>query len=79
MRTAWTARAMLQPGLVEWMAWRRYLAATRSSSTATYPIIEEAAWFRLQEDLARLGSPLFADPSFVAPRATARAQAEPRG
>jgi hypothetical protein len=79
MSTGWTARAMLQPGLVEWMAWRRYLVATRASSSATYPTIEEAAWFRLQEDLARLGSPRSADPSFVAPRATARAPADPRG
>lgn len=78
MSTGWTARAMLQPGLVESMAWRRYLTTTRASSSATYPIIEAAAWFRLQEDLARLGSPLSADPSFVAPRTTARAPADPR-
>lgn len=79
MSTAWTARAMLQPGLVEWMACRRYLSATRASSPETYPTVEQAAWSRLEEDLARFGSPLFAAPSFVAPPATARAAADPRG
>ena len=79
MSTAWTARAMLRPGLVEWMAWRRYLIATRASSPETYPAIEQAAWFRLQKDLARFGSPLPADPSFVDARTTARAPADPRG
>jgi hypothetical protein len=78
MSVPWTRRAMLKPGLVEWMAWRRYLTATRASSSVTYPIIEEAAWLRLQEDLARFGSPP-ADRSLVAEQAAARGPADPRG
>jgi hypothetical protein len=61
MSSTWTERATMKPGLVEWMAWRRYLTATRASSPATYPIIEDAAWLRLQEDLARFAPPLSAD------------------
>jgi hypothetical protein len=56
MSTSWTDRAKVKPGLVERMAWRRYLTATRSSSPAAYPIIEEAAWLRLQKDLAQFGA-----------------------
>jgi hypothetical protein len=70
---------MLKPGLVEWMAWRRYLTATRASSSTTYPIIEEAAWLRLQEDLAQFGSPRSAGRSSVAEQAAARAPADPLG
>ena len=77
MSTPWTARAMLEPGLVERMAWRRYLIATRASSRETYPAVEETAWSRLHEDLARLGSPLPADPSLAAPTSTVRAPADP--
>lgn len=78
MSVAWTDRAMLKPGLVEWMAWRRYLTATRASSSATYPSIEEAAWLRLQEDLARFGSPLSAYRSLIAEQAGVRAPADRR-
>ena len=67
---------MLKPGLVEWMAWRRYLTATRASSSVTYPIIEEAAWLRLQEDLARFGSAPSADWSLVAEQVAAREPAD---
>lgn len=76
MSVPWTRRAMLKPGLVEWMAWRRYLTATRASSSVTYPIIEEAAWLRLQEDLARFGSAPSADRSLVAEQAAAREPAD---
>jgi hypothetical protein len=48
-RAAW---AMQIPRLVEWMAWRRYLIATRASSSAPYHVREEAAWARLLDDLA---------------------------
>ena len=67
---------MLKPGLVEWIAWRRYLTATRASSPATYPIVEAAAWLRLQEDLARFGSPRSADRSLAAPANPAREPAD---
>lgn len=76
MSVPWTRRAMLKPGLVEWMAWRRYLTATRASSSVTYPIIEEAAWLRLQEDLAWFGSAPSADRSLVAEQAAAREPAD---
>jgi hypothetical protein len=79
MRAAWTERALLKPGLLEWLAWRRYLTATRASSSGTYPFIEERAWLGLQQDLARLGSPLSADRSSVAKPAAARARADRRG
>jgi hypothetical protein len=69
---------MLKPGLVEWMAWRRYLTTTRASSPATYPIVEEAAWHRLQDDLARFGSKRSADRSSVAEQAAAGGPADPR-
>jgi hypothetical protein len=58
MSTSWTERAMLKQGLVERMAWRRYyLTATRARSSAAYTSVEEAAWQRLQRDLATFGSP----------------------
>jgi hypothetical protein len=57
---------MQKPGLLEWMAWRRYLTATRASRPAAYPIMEEAAWRRLQEDLAGVGPPISSDRSVVA-------------
>jgi len=43
--------AMQKPRLLEWMAWRRYLIATRASSGETYNVIEESAWIRLVADL----------------------------
>jgi hypothetical protein len=78
MSTGWPERVLEKPGVLEWMAWRRYLIATRASSPTAYPIIEEAAWGRLQEDLARVGLPL-ADRAFVAAEAAARTPADPRG
>jgi alpha-D-ribose 1-methylphosphonate 5-triphosphate synthase subunit PhnH len=79
MSTTWTQRAIEKPGVLEWMAWRRYLTATRASSSAEYPVIEEAAWERLREDLARVGSPLRPDRSFVSETAAAPAPADSRG
>ena len=70
---------MMKPGLVEWMAWRRYLTATRASSSAMYPIVEEAAWLRLQEDLARFGTPLSTDRSLVGRHTAGRGPADPHG
>jgi hypothetical protein len=70
---------MLKPGLLERLAWRRYLTATRASSSRTYPVIEKRAWLRLQQDFARLGSPLSADRSSVAEPAAVRARAGRRG
>jgi hypothetical protein len=69
----------VKPGLVEWMAWRRYLTVTRASSPAMSPVAEEAAWLRLQEDLARFGSPVSADRSAIAEQASARSSADPHG
>ena len=58
MSVSWTERAMLKPGLVEQMAWRRYyLTATRARGSAAYTSTEETAWQRLQRDLARVGAP----------------------
>jgi hypothetical protein len=49
---------MLRPGLIEQMAWRRYyMTATQARSSAAYTSIEEAAWQRLQRDLAHIGAP----------------------
>jgi hypothetical protein len=42
------------PGVLEWMAWRRYLVTTQASSAATYRLTEETAWQRLREELSRL-------------------------
>ena len=76
MSAAWPERARVKPGLVEWMAWRRYLTATRASSPATYSIVEESAWLRLQEDLARFGSPPSAHRSPIAEQTSARSSAD---
>ena len=78
MSATWTQRAFERPGVLEWMAWRRYLTATRASSSAEYPLIEEAAWERLREDLARVGSPLRPDRSFVSETADAPTLADSR-
>jgi hypothetical protein len=67
--------AMQKPRLLEWMAWRRYLIATRASSGGTYSIIEEAAWTRLLDDLDRLESRPSQDRSLVAERWSPRATA----
>jgi hypothetical protein len=72
MSATWAERVMQKPSILEWMAWRRYLTATRASSALAYPLIEEAAWARLREDLARVGSPLFSDPPFVAEQAASQ-------
>jgi hypothetical protein len=79
MSATWTQRVIERPGVLEWMAWRRYLTATRASSSVEYPIIEEAAWERLREDLARVGSPLRPDRSFVSETAAAPTLADSRG
>lgn len=71
--------AMQKPRLVEWMAWRRYLIATRASSPAAYPVIEEAAWTRLLDDLAQVESPPSPHRSLVAERRGLRTTADPRG
>jgi hypothetical protein len=79
MSATWTQRAIEKPGVLEWMAWRRYLTATRASSSVEYPIIEEAAWERLREDFARVGSPFRPGRSFVSETAAARTPAGSRG
>jgi hypothetical protein len=57
MSGGWTERAMVKPGLVERMAWRRYyVTTTRARSSAAYLSVEEAAWRRLQKDLAQFQS-----------------------
>ena len=66
---------MQKPRLLEWMAWRRYLIATRASSGATYHVIEEAAWARLLDDLDRVESRTSQDRSLVAERWSSRAGA----
>lgn len=71
MSANWAERIIQKPSVLEWMAWRRYLTATRASSPLAYPLSEEAAWARLREDLARVGSPLLSDPPFVAEKAAA--------
>jgi len=49
-----SARERTRP---EWMAWRRYLIATRiTSGLAAYPSREEDAWARLLEDLPEVDS-----------------------
>ncbi|HEX2044472.1 MAG TPA: hypothetical protein VHF23_02455 [Gaiellaceae bacterium] len=72
-------RVSEKPGILEWLAWRRYLTMTRASSAVEYPIVEAAAWAQLLEDLARAGSPLFPDPSVVSETAAARTPADLRG
>jgi hypothetical protein len=58
MTAGWTERAILKPGLVERMAWRRYyMTATRARDSAAYTSVEEAAWQRLQTDLAQIDAP----------------------
>jgi hypothetical protein len=73
-RAAW---AMQKPPLVEWMAWRRYLIATRASSPAAYVASEEAAWQRLPEDLAQIES-AFREGHSLAANAAARTTSQPR-
>jgi hypothetical protein len=70
--------AMQKPSLVEWMAWRRYLIATRACGSAAYAVIEEAAWTRLVDDLARVESQLSPGRSFVAEPRGLRTTADPR-
>lgn len=79
MSATWTQRAIEKPGVLEWMAWQRYLTATRASSSMEYPIVEETAWERLRDDLARVGSPLHPDRPFVSDAAAARIPADSRG
>lgn len=57
MATVWARRALESRRVREWMAWRRYLIATRmSNGLAAYPSREEDAWARLLEDLAEVDS-----------------------
>jgi hypothetical protein len=79
MSATWSERVSEKPGILEWLAWRRYLTTTRASSSAEYPVVEESAWSRLEEDLARAGSPLFPDPSVVSKTTAARTPADSRG
>lgn len=53
--TTWARRSVESRRVREWMAWRRYLVATTSSSGfEVYQRREEAAWARLVEDLAAI-------------------------
>jgi hypothetical protein len=70
---------MQKPSLVEWMAWRRYLVATRASSPAAYSVIEAGAWTRLLDDLAQGESQRSPGRSFVAEPKGLRTTADPRG
>jgi hypothetical protein len=55
--TAWVRRALESRRVREWMAWRRYLIATRmSNGLAAYPSREEDAWARVLEDLPEVDS-----------------------
>lgn len=55
--TAWARRALESRRVREWIAWRRYLIATRiSSGLAAYPRREEDAWAELLADLAAIDS-----------------------
>jgi len=62
-RTEW---AMQRPRLVESMAWRRYLVATRARSAEAFALIEEAAWTGLLDALARVELPPSRDRSLPA-------------
>jgi hypothetical protein len=42
MSATWAERVMQKPSILEWMAWRRYLTATRASGALAYPLIEES-------------------------------------
>ena len=51
----WAGRSVESRRVREWMAWRRYLVATTSSSDfEVYARREEAAWARLVEDLTAI-------------------------
>jgi hypothetical protein len=53
--TAWARRAVESRRVREWMAWRRYLVATTTSSGLEVHLRrEEDAWARLVEDLAAI-------------------------
>jgi hypothetical protein len=53
--TAWTRRAVESRRVREWMAWRRYLVTTTTSSgSEAYPRREKDAWARLVEELAAI-------------------------
>jgi hypothetical protein len=70
---------MQKPRLVEWMAWRRYLIATRAGSPGAYSLIEEAAWTRLVDDLAQVESSSSPDRSLAAERSGLPTTADPYG
>jgi hypothetical protein len=79
MSATWSEQVSEKPSILEWLAWRRYLTMTHSSSAGEYPIAEEAAWARLLEDLARAGSPLLPDPHAVSKTAATPTPADLRG
>jgi hypothetical protein len=45
------------PGILVWMAWRRYLTTTRASDPAAYEVVEASAWERLRTELDSAGRP----------------------
>ena len=66
--TVWARRAIESSSIREWMAWRRYLIATRSSDgSAADPGREEDAWARLLEDLAEVDVPVSSRAAAVDP------------
>jgi hypothetical protein len=71
-------RVMERPTILEWMAWRRYLTATRASDARTYSVFEEAAWERLQADLASIGSSLPLEGSALVEEAAVCTEEDPR-
>ena len=71
-------QVMERPSILEWLAWRRYLTATGASDARTYAFSEEAAWERLQADLASIGSSLPLEGSTVVEMAAVGAHEDPR-
>jgi hypothetical protein len=45
------------PGILVWMAWRRYLTSVRASDPGSYEVVEASAWERLQEELDTASRP----------------------
>jgi hypothetical protein len=78
MKSQSVTRVMERPTILEWLAWRRYLTATRASDARTYSVFEEAAWERLQADLAAIGSSLPLERSPLVERAAVVGIVPPR-
>lgn len=78
MKSQSVIQVMERPTILEWLAWRRYLTATRASDARTYSIFEEAAWERLQADLAAIGSSLPLEGSALVEEAAVGGQEDPR-